>query len=447
MEVLELKRISKITLIFTLILVLVVSQFAYQPGEAKAESDKLGLKAEAAVIIDGETGQILFEKNADKVLGIASMSKMMTEYLVLEAIHNNKITWDQKVKINKYVHDLSKAPNLSNVGLTQGEDYTVKELYGAMAVHSGNAATVALAELVSGSEKKFVELMNKKATELGLKNHKFVNSSGLNNSDLLGNYPAGSENEENVMTAHDVGLLAFHLLKDYPEVLDYASIPRLKFRDGKEYPNFNWMLPGLIYEYNGVDGLKTGSTDFAGFSHTGTVVRNGQRYITVVMKSTTKDERFADSVKLMDYAFAQFGKEEILPAGYQVKGKETLPVVKGKENEVKIEAKDALNLIVENGEKDNYTFDLVIDKKKVNEDGELTAPIKKGDKVGSITITPKDGEFYGYITDSDAKAIKVDVVAAEDVEKANWFVLSMRAVGGFFSGIWSGITSTVKGWF
>ena len=113
---------------FTLIFVLVLSQFAYQPGEAKAESD-LGLKAEASIIIDGETGQIIYEHNADKVLGIASMSKMMTEYIVMEAIKNKKITWDQKVKINEYVHNLSKVPNLSNVGLTQGEDYTVKELY------------------------------------------------------------------------------------------------------------------------------------------------------------------------------------------------------------------------------------------------------------------------------------------------------------------------------
>ena len=218
------------------------------------------------------------------------MSKMMTEYIVMEAIKNKKITWDQKVKINEYVHNLSKAPNLSNVGLTQGEDYTVKELYSAMAVHSGNAATVALAELISGTETKFVKLMNEKAKKLGLKNYKFVNASGLNNTDLLGSYPTGNEDEENVMTARDTALLAYRLINDYPEVLDYSSISKLKFRDGKEYPNFNWMLPGLIFEYDGVDGLKTGSTDFAGYAHTGTAIRNGQRYITVVMKSTSKNE-------------------------------------------------------------------------------------------------------------------------------------------------------------
>lgn len=440
------KRISKITLMFTFIFVLVLSQFAYQPGEAGAESD-LGLKAEASIIIDGKTGQIIYEHNADKVLGIASMSKMMTEYIVMEAIKNKKITWDQKVRINEYVHKLSKVPNLSNVGLTQGEEYTVKELYSAMAVHSGNAATVALAELISGTETKFVELMNEKAKELGLKNYKFVNASGLNNKDLLGNYPSGNATEENVMTARDTALLAYRLINDYPEVLDYSSISKLKFRDGKEYPNFNWMLPGLIFQYNGVDGLKTGSTDFAGYANTGTAIRNGQRYITVVMKSTSKNERFADTTKLMDYAFGQFEKAEILPANYQVKGKETLPVVKGKEKSVKVQTKDALNLLVENGKKDNYKVNLVVDKSKLNEDGELTAPIKKGDKLGYLTVEAKDGVNYGYISNSETKAITVDVVAADDVEKANWFVLSMRAIGGFFGDIWSGVASTVKGWF
>ncbi|XHU85208.1 D-alanyl-D-alanine carboxypeptidase [Peribacillus muralis] len=421
-----------------------MSQFAYQPGEAAAESDNLGLKAEAAIIIDGKTGQIVYEKNADKVLGIASMSKMMTEYIIMESIKNGKISWDQKVKINKYVHDLSKAPNLSNVGLTEGEDYTVKELYQAMAVYSGNAATVALAQLVSGSEKSFVKLMNEKAKKLGLKNHRFVNASGLNNTDLLGEYPTGGADDENVMTAKDTALLAYRLINDYPEVLKIASISKLKFRDGKEYPNFNWMLPGLIFEYKGVDGLKTGSTEYAGYGHTGTVIQNGQRYITVVMKSTNKNERFADSTKLMNYAYSTFKKEKVLPAKYQVKGKETLSVVKGKEKSVKIESEKAIELLVENGGKDNYKTDLVIDKNKLDEAGKLTAPIKKGEKLGYITVTPKKGEDYGYIT---GNSTKVNVVAAETVEKANWFVLSMRAIGGFFGDVWSSVASTVKGWF
>lgn len=439
------KRFSTITLVFTMLFALMASQF--NPLNAKAEEDTLGLKAEAAIIVDAKSGKILYEKNADKVLGIASMSKMMVEYMVLEAIEDEKISWDQKATISNYVHNLSKAPNLSNVGLTEGEEYTAKELYEAMAVHSGNAATVALAEMLGGSEKNFVKMMNEKAKELGLKDYKFVNTSGLNNKDLLGNHPAGAPNEENVMTARDMATLAYRIIDDYPEVLETAKMPKLKFRDGKEYTNFNWMLPGLIFEYKGVDGLKTGSTDFAGYAHTGTVKRDGQRYITVVMKSTSKDERFNDTRKLMNYAFQSFGKEKVLAANYEVKDQKTLPVIKGKEDSVKIHTKDPIELVIENGEKENYKPVLVIDKDKLNKDGELTAPVKKGEKVGYISVENKEGKDYGFINSEGEKANRIDVVAAEDVEKSNWFVLSMRAIGGFFGDVWNGASSTVKGWF
>ncbi|KMY46613.1 D-alanyl-D-alanine carboxypeptidase [Bacillus sp. FJAT-27916] len=409
-----------------------------------AEDDELGLSAEAAILIDAETGQILYEKNADKLLGVASMSKMMTEYLVLEAIDKGKISWDQKVTIDEYVHKLSAAPGLSNIGLTQGETYTVKELYEAMAIFSGNAATVALAQLVGGTEKNFVKLMNEKANELGLKDYNFVNSSGLNNSSLLGEYPAGNEDDENLMSARATAKLSYQLLKDYPEVLDYAKVPRLKFRDGRTYDNFNWMLPGLIYEYEGVDGLKTGSTEFAGACFTATAEKNGQRYISVVMKTDSKNSRFTETKKVLDYAFNNFTTEEILAKGYQDKSQKTVGVSKGKEDSVAIKTNKAVELVVKNGEEENVKTKLVINKDKLDEDGNLVAPVKKGDKIGYLTVETDNN--YGTIT-GDSKGVRVDVVAAETVEKANWFVLSMRAVGGFFGDMWGSITGAVKGLF
>src|SRR5690606_13033070 len=139
------------------------------------------------------------------LLGVASMSKMLTEYLVLEAIAEGTISWDDQVLIDEFIHKLSSPTlGLSTVGLTQGETYTVKELYDTMAIHSANASTVALAELIAGSEANFVNMMNEKAAELGLKEgtYYFVNSSGLNNSDMLGNHPEGTDvNAENMMTA------------------------------------------------------------------------------------------------------------------------------------------------------------------------------------------------------------------------------------------------------
>ncbi|WP_242035337.1 D-alanyl-D-alanine carboxypeptidase family protein [Mesobacillus harenae] len=437
-------RFKNVTMLISIFVISFTAIFSGMTFKAEAAEDTLGLDAEASVLVDAETGRVLYEKNPDVVLGVASMAKMMTEYLVLEAVHNGKISWEQPVKINEYVHKLSAAPGLSNVGLTQGEDYTVKELYEAMAIHSGNAAAVALAEVVAGSEKNFVEEMNKKAEELNLGEYKFVNSTGLNNSSLLGNHPAGAPDEENVMSARATAKLAFHLLNDYPEVLETAKIPRLKFRDGREYPNFNWMLPTLVHHYEGVDGLKTGSTDFAGYSFTATAIRDGQRFISVVMKTNSANERFNETEKVLNYAFSSFSEEEILPAGYQAEGKKTIAVNKGKEDTVKIESKDPLTMVIKNGEKENYTTELVIDEDKLDKNGELTAPVNEGDVVGYLTVKTKEGESLSFLTEQGEKAAQVDVIASESVEKANGFVLMMRGIGGFFGDIWGSASSAIK---
>lgn len=448
MEVFALNGFRKISLWITVLFVFFAATISIVPQQAAAETDPLGISAEAAILVDAETGVVLYEKNADVVLGVASMAKMMTEYLVLEAIEEGKITWDQKVLINEYIHKLSKPDNnLSNVGLTQGEEYSVEELYQAMAIHSGNAATVALAELIAGTEKNFVTLMNQKAEELGLKDYKFVNSTGLNNSDLLGNIPAGNPDEENIMSARSTAELAYHLLKDYPHVLKTASMPSLKFRDGKEYKNFNWMLPTLIFQYEGMDGLKTGSTSFAGYGFTATAERNGQRFISVVMKTSSQTERFAETKKLMDYAFSSFSQEEIIPKEYVVDKHETLPVTKGKEDEVKIYTSDAIHLVIKNGDLENFKTVLTLDEEKLNKDGELTAPVKKGEKVGTLTIERNDGEALKFLANEGQNKLTVDVIAANDVEKSNWFVLTMRGIGNFFADLWGGVSKTVKGWF
>lgn len=440
--------LKKWTLYGIMVILMFACLFTGLPQQTSAaKKDELGLESKAAILVDSETGEILYEKNADELLGVASMSKMMTEYIVLESIKKGKITWDQKVKINNYVHRLSGAPELSNVGLTEGEEYTVKELYQAMAIHSGNAATVALAELIAGTEKNYINVMNKKAEELGLKDYEFVNSSGLNNADLLGNYPAGDATSENKMSARAVAKLAYRLVNDYPEVLETSSMPSLKFRDGREYKNFNWLLPSLVFGYEGVDGLKTGSTDYAGYNVTATAKRGDQRYISVVMKGKTKNTRFSESIKILDYAFGNFAKEEVLPANFTIKNNKILKVVKGKEDSVKISTDKAIHLIVKNGEKENYQTKLTLDEKKLNNNGELTAPVKKGEKVGTLTLQTKDGKEIEFLTTDGKKTVTVDVIATEEVEKANWFVLAIRGIGGFFSDVWDSASTAVKGWF
>jgi len=420
--------------------------------------DLLNINADAAILVEADTGRVLYAKNPDQVLGVASMTKMMTEYLLLEAIKEGRVKWDQEYSVTEYVWKISHDRSLSNVPLRRDGKYNIRELYQAMSIYSANAATIAIAETIAGSEENFVKMMNDKAKELGLKDYKFVNSSGLNNSNLMGYHSVGNADEENVMSARATAKLAARLLKDFPEILETASTPKMKFREGTDdeinMENWNWMLPGLVFEYEGVDGLKTGTTEFAGLCFTGTAERNGTRYITVIMNARDKNGgindkkvRFDETAKMFNFAFNNFNQEEIIKEGYQVKGKKTLPVTKGKEDKVAIETKDAISMPIKNGEKENYKPVITFDKKKLNDKGELTAPVKKGEKVGTLTIESKDGKSLDFLSENGSKSIKVDVVASQDVEKANWFVLMMRGIGSFFGNVFGGISSTVKGWF
>ncbi|KXG11647.1 D-alanyl-D-alanine carboxypeptidase DacA [Anoxybacillus sp. P3H1B] len=447
----------KKSIIIGLVLVFLLATVFPLNKKVEAAQDPINIEADAAILVDAGSGRILYQKNIDTVLGIASMTKMMTEYLLLEAVKQKRVKWDQEYTPSDYVYRLSQDRDLSNVPLRKDGKYTVLELYEAMAIYSANAAAVAIAEIVGGSEENFVRMMNEKAKKLGLQGYKFVNATGLSNQDLQGFHPQGTEaSEENVMSARAVATLAYHLLKEYPEVLETSSITKKTFREGTDdqikMDNWNWMLPGLVYGYEGVDGLKTGYTDFAGYCFTGTAEKNGVRFITVVMNAksngkSTINARFEQTRKLLDYAFSNYSLKELYPAGYQQKGDATLPVTKGKEKSVAVVTKKTLSLVIKNGEDKNYKPVYVFDKKKLNKDGELTAPIKKGEKVGYMTVRYTGANDDDYLTPNGKSAVQVDVVAKQSVEKANGFVLMMRGIGGLFSDIWTSVTKTVKGWF
>lgn len=428
--------------------ILLISTFVTTATSASAETD-LGINVDGAILIDANTGQILYEQNADGPLGIASMSKMMTEYILLDAIDEGKITWDQQYHVTEYTYKMSQNSALSNVPLRADGAYTIQELYEAMAIYSANAATVGIAETIAGSETEFVKLMNEKAAELGLEGYKFVNATGLSNSDLFGMHPEGTKAEdENVMPAKSVAKLAYHLLKDHPEVLETSSISKKKFREGTDdetlMPNWNWMLPGLVSEYEGVDGLKTGSTPFAGQCFTGTAERNGTRLIAVVLNAkdsngnSTYTARFEAAKKLFDYGFSQFTKQEIVSSNYSFKGNETLSVTKGKEDSVGIAVKEPISLVVKTSEKDLYVPKLELDKKSIE------AAVKKGTVVGKVVIEKSEGEDYGFI---DGKNYSTDVVTTSSVERAGFVSLFFQGVGSFFGNVWDGITGFVGGLF
>lgn len=416
--------------------------FTYSSAFAETNAP-LDVQAGAAILVEANSGKILYQKNPDELLPIASMTKIMSEYLVHDAVAKGKIKWDQKTKVSEYAHTISQDRSLSNVPLENGGTYTVKELYEAMAIYSANGATIALAELIAGSEANFVKMMNDKAKELGLTNYKFVNCTGLTNKDLKGKQPEGtSPDEENKMSAKDCALLAQHLIKDYPETLETSKIPKKVFQEGGKYPvqmdNWNWMLPGLVMQYEGVDGLKTGSTPEAGNCFTGTAERNGMRLISVVINTNSRTARFDETKKLFDYGFTNFQTKTVYPKNSQVKGHETVHVNKAKDTDVPVQTKEKVVLPMPKGSKDVYKTDF----KAVNKETE--APVKKGTTLGYMTVSAKDPNDVGFLT---GKSMQVDLVTKQDVEKANWFVRSMRSVGSFFSGIWNGTVDTVKGWF
>ncbi|MFK3961893.1 D-alanyl-D-alanine carboxypeptidase family protein [Guptibacillus hwajinpoensis] len=438
-------------MIVTMALVLLLAG-TFGGGNAAEAAEAPDIKAEASILIDANSGKILYQKNPELTLSPASMTKMMSEYLVLEAINKNEISWDEKVTVSDTIQKLSQNRSLSNVPLRVGEQYTVKELYEAMAIYSANAATMALAEHVAGTEAKFVEMMNAKAKEMGMKEYKFVNSSGLNNRDLLGNHPAGDPDEENMMSARSTGLLAYNLLKDFPEVIETTSTPEKKFREDTDdeitMKNWNWLLPSLVYankyKVEGIDGLKTGSTDLAGFAFTGTAKQGDMRLISVVMKTDSYEARFEETAKLLNYGFDQFQSQTIVTKGDKADGNSTVKVVKGKEKEVGVAAGESFNAVTVKNTEEPFKLSYEYDESLLTEDGELTAPIKEGDQVGKVVLK-STGEDFGYITGD--KGSSVPLVATESVEKAGWFTLTMRAIGGFFSGVWTSVADAVKGLF
>ncbi|MFC4558498.1 serine hydrolase [Virgibacillus kekensis] len=433
-----------------LIALLAMTAIFTQPITASA-AETLDLEAESAILVDFETGKILYEKNADMALPPASMTKMMTEYLVWEAIKNGEISWETTTQVSDYPYSISADPSFSGVGLTQDKDYTVKELYNAMAINSDNAATIVLAELIAGSEGKFVKMMNEKAKEMGLPDYKFVNSTGLSNSSLGENYPEGTEPDaNNLLSARSAALLAYNLIKDYPKALEISSMPTAEF-DGMTIRNWNYMLPHEAtylkqYHYEGIDGLKTGYTDLAGYCFTGTAERNDQRFISVVMKTKSEEARFAQTAKLMDHGFSQFESKEIFPKGYQLKGESDIPVAKGKEEKVEVAVDKAFKAPVQNGQKKKYSVEYKIDKDKLNENGELIAPIEKGEKIGAAKLVFNGETDYGYIQ-PDKKSQTAPLVTKDAVEKSNWFMLTLGAIGDFFANLFNTIVDTVKGWF
>jgi len=373
------------------------------------------------------------------------MTKMLVEYILFEAIESGEVKWDQEVEISEYAHRVSQNYILSNVPLRIDETYTMRELYEALAIYSANGATIAIAEEIAGSEAAFVDLMKEKVDSWGITDYELYNTTGLNNSFLFGNiYPGSSETDENSMTARGMATVATRLLEDYPEVLETTSIPEKVFREGTSdaimMKNWNWMLEGLLFERENVDGLKTGTTDYAGASITGTAEEEGNRIITVVMGAgdgqTNKGQRFQETDKMMDYGFDSWDTLSILGENELVDSVEPLAVDLGTETSVAVAAQSEANLIVPEGtSEDDLTITFEPNTDVLNEEGNIEAPVEKGAEVGTFYVSYEEDDL-GYLN-GEANGQAVTAVAAEGVEKANFFVVAFNSVKDFFSGLFS----------
>ena len=267
------KKFSFIIVVCALILI-----FVLKDKEMMTEVKDMTISAEAAILIEEETGKVLYEENSAKLLPIASISKLMTQYLVLNAINDGVITWESVYQPSDYVQRLTGNAGVVKLGMTTGHSYTVEELFTAMTVSSANDAAMALAEMVSGTEEAFVELMNEQAKIWGLKETTFYNASGLD-----GDYIGKGQDQTNLSSARDVAVIAQKLINKHPEVLDFASMTDFTTSEGMRLWSTNLMLPGMPKAFPGIDGLKTGYTDQAGSCFVSTGVFDGRRMITVVL--------------------------------------------------------------------------------------------------------------------------------------------------------------------
>lgn len=394
--------------------------------------ESLGLNVRSAILIEPVSGQVLLDLNGDLALPPASMTKMMTEYIVADLVKQGKFTWDDVVTVRE---NAAKTVG-SRIFLAEGDQHTIEELYIAMAVGSANDATVALAEHVAGSEQAFVQMMNDEAKRMGLPTAHFANSTGLDIADMPKEFQP-TDGKETVMSALDAAILAKYIVTDHPDFARFTSLQTYQFRDRDTKPivNYNWMLEAnknvtnfKQFAYEGLDGLKTGHTTKAGNNFTGTAERNGMRLISVVMGTKTDKARFVETRKVLDFGFNNFEPKQIIAPKATVAGTETVTVKKAKNTEVPVVSDEAVSFVVPKGA-DTSTVQA---KVSLTEEG-LVAPLKQGTKVGTVT--------YSYKVEGLNQTLEktVNLITAEDAEKAGWFKLLLRAIGEFFSDLFNGI--------
>lgn len=365
------KRFVKILLIMFLLF----------PVFVKAEEKELLKNARNGILIEASTGEILFEKEKDEKVAVASLTKMMVQLIVIEKIENGDIGWDDIVVASKNASGMGG----TQIWLSTGEKMSVRDLFKGMSIVSANDATVALAEYISGSEEEFVKLMNKKAKELGLSNTIYKNSTGL-------------DEDGHLSSAYDLALLARELLK-HEEILEFSSLYEDYIR--KDTPNKYWLVNTnkLVRFYNGADGLKTGFTDNAKYTMAATAKRDNMRLIAIVLGEDEGKVRNSEAMELLDYGFDNYKLDLIKKKNDVV---DYLSLDKSDVKNIPIVLENDLSVLSKKTNQSiKYDIDIKLD--------DISLPIKKNDKVGVINLV------------SNGKVIKSsNLVSKEDANKVSF---------------------------
>ena len=359
------------------------------------ETEDLAPNAKSAIMIEASTGEILFQKNKDEKLAPASMTKMMSMLLIMEEIENGNLKWDEMITTSEKASSMGG----SQIFLKVGEKMTVEDLLKGVAIASGNDAVVALAERVSGSEEQFVKRMNTRAKDLGLKNTNFINATGLTA-------------DNHYSSAYDMSLIAKELVK-HEKILEFTSTYEDYLRKDTKSPFWLVNTNRLVRFKEGVDGLKTGFTDEAGYCLTATMKKDNMRLITVVMKEENTSKRSADTTKMLDYGFNIYMVQTILDEKTTIEKKK---VELGKTLTTEIVPKENITILnKKSDDQKNITYKTNINK--------IIAPVKKGDKVGTIDII-EDNNIISTI----------DATVKEDITKANILTIYLRNLKEIISG-------------
>ena len=357
--------------------------------ETSAVGTVLEIKAKSAVLLEPNTGKILYEQNADEQLPPASITKIMSLLLVMEALDRGDFDLETVVTASEHACSMGG----SQIWLEPGEGMTVHDLLKATVIASANDACVALGELVAGSEEGFVELMNKKAKELGMNSTTFKNCTGL-------------DAEGHITTANDVAIMSGELIR-HELIKDYSTVWMDTLRDGKsELVNTN----KLVRFYKGTTGLKTGTTSIAKYCLSATAQREGLSLVAVIMAGETSTDRFEGAKKLLDFGFANFSFQNI-GAGLT---ETEIPLLKGEKKTLKVKADEELSLLTQKSAKNDI-------KRETEWNKNITAPIKKGQTVG-----------YVNIYNGEENIGKIPIKAAESIKKRTFTISFGKILKGLF---------------